>query len=49
MEEPGLVDDDGDARQKHALEIALHDRRQAVEPDRKHQDQRLGAPAGAAT
>ena len=31
-----------DAGQKHPLEIALHHRRQAVEPDRKHQDERLG-------
>ena len=41
MEEPGLVDADGDARQKHALEISLHDRGQAVEPDGKHQHERV--------
>ena len=30
--------------QKHALEIPLHDRRQAVEPDRKHEHERFGFP-----
>ena len=35
---------DGDAGQKHALEIPLHDRRQAVEPDRKHEHERFGGP-----
>ena len=44
MEQPGLVDEDGDARQKHALEIALHDRGQAVEPDGKYEDERFGRP-----
>src|ERR1700722_16091462 len=44
MEESGLVDANGDARHKHALEIALHDRGQAVEPDGKHEDERFGCP-----
>ena len=42
VEEPRLVDADGDAGQKHALEISLHDRGQAVEPDGKHEDKRFG-------
>ena len=32
------------AGQKHPLEIALHHRRQPVEPDGIHQDERFGGP-----
>ena len=42
MEQPRLVDAHRDARQKNALEISLHDRGQAVEPDGKHEHERFG-------
>ena len=44
MKQPRFVDAGGDARQKHALEISLHDRGQAVEPDRKYEHERFGGP-----
>ena len=44
MKEARIVDAQRDAWQKHALEIALHNRRQSVEPHWKYENQRLGGP-----
>ena len=42
VEQALLVDDSRDARQEDALEIALQDRRQPVEPDGIDEHQRVG-------
>ena len=42
MKEARLVNARGDAWQENALEITLHNRGQAVEPDWKHEDERFG-------